>query len=61
MIVSWTFPVFAKDAGQPYAGAPFAFFAVMMIVQIVVVWQLFPETKRIPLEDMGNRIERKHH
>jgi len=57
MIVSWTFPIVAKDAGQPHAGAPFAFFAVMMVVQIVVVRWLFPETKRIALEDMGSRIE----
>jgi hypothetical protein len=32
----------------------------MMIVQVVVVWWLFPETKRISLEDMEKEIERKH-
>ena len=58
MIISWTFPIFAKPAGQPHAGAPFMFFAVMMIVQVVVVWCFFPETKRIPLEDMENKIEK---
>jgi sugar porter (SP) family MFS transporter len=60
MIISWTFPIFARNAGQPHAGAPFAFFAVMMIVQVAVVWCIFPETKRIPLEDMESKIERKH-
>jgi len=59
MIISWTFPVFAKNAGQPYAGAPFMFFAVMMIVQVVVVWWFYPETKRIALEDMEQKIEKK--
>ena len=60
MIISLTFPLFAKDAGQPHAGAPFMFFAVMMVVQVAVVWWFFPETKRIPLEDMEKEIERKH-
>jgi len=58
MIISWSFPSFAKPAGQPHAGAPFMFFAVMMIVQVVVVWWFFPETKRIPLEDMERKIEK---
>jgi sugar porter (SP) family MFS transporter len=61
MVVSWTFPIFAKDAGQPHAGAPFTFFAVMMIVQFVLVWWFFPETKRIALEDMEKKIERTRH
>jgi hypothetical protein len=52
MIVSWTFPILAKDAGQPSAGLPFAFFAVMMVVQFFVVLFFFPETKRVSLEDM---------
>jgi sugar porter (SP) family MFS transporter len=52
MLISWTFPVVAKDAGQPGAGLPFAFFAGMMILQIFVVWRFFPETKRVALEDM---------
>src|ERR1039457_6592924 len=58
MIISWSFPIFAKDAGQPYAGAPFIFFAVMMIVQVAVVWCFYTETKRVALEDMEKKIER---
>jgi len=58
MIISWTFPIFARNAGQPHAGAPFLFFALMMIVQVAVVWWFFPETKRIALEDMEKRIEK---
>jgi sugar porter (SP) family MFS transporter len=60
MIISWSFPIFAKNAGQPHAGAPFMFFAVMMVVQILVVWWFYPETKRIPLEDMEKKIEKAH-
>jgi hypothetical protein len=29
-----------------------------MIVQVVVVWWFYPETKRIPLEDMEKKIEK---
>ena len=59
MIISWTFPIFARKAGEPHAGAPFLFFALMMIVQVFVVWCFFPETKRVALEDMENQIEKK--
>jgi sugar porter (SP) family MFS transporter len=57
MLVSWTFPVFARDAGQPHAGAPFACFALMMIVQFIVIWVVFPETKRVALEEMNRRMK----
>jgi hypothetical protein len=57
MLVSWTFPMVARDAGQPNAGLPFAFFGVMMVVQIVVVWMFFPETKRVALEEMQQRLK----
>jgi len=56
-VVSWTFPIFAKNAGEPGAGYPFMFFAIMMIVQILVVWRFFPETKCVPLEEMERRVE----
>lgn len=57
MIVSWTFPMLARNAGEPTAGLPFAFFAVMMVVQFFVVLWFFPETKRVALEDMEVKIE----
>lgn len=56
-VISWTFPVVAKDAGQPHAGLPFAFFAIMMIAQVLVVWKFFPETKRVTLEEMQQRLK----
>jgi hypothetical protein len=55
MLVSWTFPLVAKDAGQPNAGLPLAFFAVIMMAQVVLVGMLCPETKRVALEEMQQR------
>jgi hypothetical protein len=52
--VSWMFPMFARSAGESGAGAPFVFFAGMMVLQFFVVWKFFPETKGIALEDMGD-------
>lgn len=52
--ISAVFPIVAASSGA----APFAFFAVMMVVQFVVVLILFPETKGIPLEDMERRLSR---
>jgi len=56
MAVSWTFPIFAKDAGEPGAGIPFFFFAAMMALQFFVVLKFFPETKGVALEDMEERM-----
>ena len=58
--VSWTFPVFARNAGEPGAGIPFVFFAAMMVVQFFVVWRFFPETKGIALEDMESAMSGKN-
>ena len=56
MLISGSFPTVARNLGQPNAGLPFAFFSVMMVVQIFVVWKCFPETKRVALEDMQQRL-----
>ncbi|HRJ71557.1 MAG TPA: sugar porter family MFS transporter [Terrimicrobiaceae bacterium] len=56
--ISWTFPMFAKNAGEPGAGIPFVFFAAMMAVQVFVVLRYFPETKGVPLEEMEARLKR---
>ncbi len=58
-VVSWTFPMFAKNAGQSGAGIPFVFFAAMMVLQFFVVWKFFPETKGIALEDMEEAMSGK--
>jgi sugar porter (SP) family MFS transporter len=57
--ISWLFPVFAKPASEPGAGVPFYFFAVMMLLQIVIVLRWFPETKGVPLEEMQARLTGK--
>ena len=57
MLISGIFPMVARNLGQPNAGLPFAFFSVMMVIQIVVVWKFFPETKRVALEDMEQRLK----
>lgn len=57
MLISWAFPLVARELGQPGAGLPFAFFAVMMVVQLFVVGMFFPETKQVALEDMNRRMK----
>jgi MFS family permease len=45
-VVSWTFPIIAEASGA----AAFAFFAGMMVLQLVLVWLYLPETKGVSLE-----------
>jgi MFS family permease len=52
-IVSQVFPYFAKTVGGSYI---FSFFAFMMVLQLLFVWKMMPETKGISLETMGNKI-----
>jgi MFS family permease len=50
-LISQTFTFFAES---PSIGPVkiFAFFAFMMVLQLVFVWKLMPETKGVALEDM---------
>ena len=53
-VITFLFPIVARyDTG---AGYSFLFFAVMMIVQLVVVWRYFPETKGLTLEELGDKL-----
>lgn len=52
--ITWMFPVFATSVG----GSVFAFFGAMMLLQIVFVWKLMPETNGIPLEDMDLSVSK---
>ena len=52
--IAWTFPTIAAISGA----TPFVFFAVMMVLQFVVVWLAYPETKGVSLEEMQRRLER---
>jgi sugar porter (SP) family MFS transporter len=51
-LIAWAFPIIAVYS----KGAPFVFFAAMMVVQFFVVLRYFPETKRVALEDMAGAI-----
>ena len=48
-IVAQTFPFFAANVGCSYI---FGFFCAMMVLQLIFVWRMMPETKGIALEDM---------
>ncbi|HID75738.1 MAG TPA: MFS transporter [Planctomycetaceae bacterium] len=50
--VSWTFPVIADWSG----GHAFAFYAAMMILQLLWVVAVMPETKGVPLEKIQKQL-----
>ncbi len=49
-LIIWRFPVLAK-AGL--ANWTFGFLAAMMVLQLLFVWKIMPETKGTSLEDLG--------
>ena len=51
-LISWTFPVIAASSKT----APFVVFAAMMVVQFVVVYTVYPETKGVTLEEMQRKL-----
>jgi MFS transporter, SP family, xylose:H+ symportor len=50
--ISWTFPMIADVSG----GHAFAFYALMMVGQLVWVLRVMPETKGVPLEEIQKRL-----
>ncbi len=54
--VSWSFPVVAAKSGA-YA---FGFFALMMVLQFVLVLKFLPETKGVSLEELEKRLGVSH-
>ena len=52
--VSWSFPVIAEASGA----TAFAFFAAMMVLQLLWVLFIMPETKGGTLEDIEERLSR---
>jgi sugar porter (SP) family MFS transporter len=52
-IIAAVFPIVAKTSG----GAPFLFFALMMVVQFLVVLFVYPETKGATLEQLQQQLE----
>ena len=53
-LIATAFPIAAAYS----RGLPFVFFALAMVVQLVVVTLFFPETRQVRLEDMGSVLER---
>ncbi|PWU03909.1 MAG: MFS transporter [Bacteroidetes bacterium] len=53
IIIAFSFPFFSHRFG----GAPiFAFFCAMMILQLIFVWKVMPETKGRSLEQIGQTV-----
>jgi sugar porter (SP) family MFS transporter len=51
--ISGVFPVLAARSGA----VPFVFFSIMMAIQCILVWQFYPETRGVSLEQMENHIK----
>jgi sugar porter (SP) family MFS transporter len=51
-LISWTFPVIASVSG----GHTFAFYAAMMVLQLLWVIWIMPETKGVPLEQIQKEL-----
>jgi len=51
-MIAYTFPQLAKSSGA----YPFVFFSLMMVLQFFVVLFFYPETKRVSLEQMQQRL-----
>ncbi|UOQ79181.1 sugar porter family MFS transporter [Hymenobacter sp. 5516J-16] len=52
-IIAFTFPYFAEKLG---GGNTFAFFCAMMVLQLLFVWRLMPETKGTSLEQLEKTL-----
>jgi SP family xylose:H+ symportor-like MFS transporter len=50
--ISWTFPMIAAVSG----GHAFAFYAAMMVLQLLWVLWIMPETKGVPLEQIQRKL-----
>lgn len=56
--VAFIFPVLAEKVGGGYT---FAFFTLMMVLQLLFAWKVMPETKGRSLEDIETSLERPGH
>src|ERR1700730_6786904 len=54
-VISWTFPIMVE--GSPKGGFySFIFFSVMMLLQLIFVWRVLPETKGRSLEQIQKEL-----
>lgn len=52
-VIAFSFPYFAETFG---GAATFSFFGVMMVLQLIFVWKLMPETKGRSLEQIEDNL-----
>lgn len=52
-LIAQVFPYFAANVSGTII---FGFFAFMMVLQLLYVWKMMPETKGVALEDMGGTV-----
>lgn len=53
-IIAFAFPYIASTLG---GGNTFLIFAAMMVLQLLFVWKIMPETKGVSLEEIGEKVE----
>jgi sugar porter (SP) family MFS transporter len=54
-IISWTFPIIVE--GSPNGGFySFVFYAIMMVIALVFIWRVMPETKGRSLEQIQKEL-----
>jgi SP family xylose:H+ symportor-like MFS transporter len=51
-LITWTFPTIAAKSG----GHTFAFYGIMMVLQLLWVIRVMPETKGVPLEQIQKKL-----
>ena len=52
-LIASVFPFFEGKLG---GGPIFAFFAIMMVGQLLYVWKMMPETKGVSLEELEKEL-----
>ena len=52
-VIAFSFPYFAEKLG---GGTTFLFFSTMMVLQLIFVWKLMPETKGRSLEQIETKM-----
>ena len=52
-VIAFTFPYFSESLG---GGNTFLFFCSMMVLQLLFVWRMMPETKGTSLEQIGKQV-----
>lgn len=52
-VIAFSFPILAEDLG---GGHTFLFFCIMMVLQLVFVWKVMPETKGKSLEQLETTL-----